>query len=76
MNDFIFKILEIPSFNTIKEDVVFSKTELPNLEILNKIGYVNLAAVKIAVKLLKSVPHDWWEVDPSGVVIDLIKKRS
>ena len=55
--------------------VVFSKTELPDLEILNKIGYVNLDAVKIAVKLLKSVPHDYWWKTYSGKIAEVCQRH-
>ncbi len=51
------KSLAIP-YNRIS--ILFSKTELPDIEILNKIGYVNLSAVHLAIHLLKNIPHDYW----------------
>ena len=51
------KSLSIP-YNRIS--VLYSKNPIPELDILNKIGYVNLSAVNLANILLEKVPHDYW----------------
>jgi hypothetical protein len=51
------KSLSIP-YNRIS--VLYSKNPIPELEILNKIGYVNLSGVNLANALLEKVPHDYW----------------
>lgn len=51
------KSLSIP-YNRIS--VLYSKNQIPELEILNKIGYVNLSGVNLANALLEKLPHDYW----------------
>jgi hypothetical protein len=51
------KSLSIP-YNRVS--ILYSKKEIPELEILNRIGYVNLAGVNLANILLEKVPHDYW----------------
>ena len=48
--------------------VLFSKRQIPQLEILNGIGYINLSAVNLAIALLKKVPHDYWWKTYSGKI--------
>jgi len=51
------KSLSIP-YNRIS--VLYSKNEIPELELLNKIGYVNLSGVNLANILLEKVPSTYW----------------
>lgn len=51
------KTLSIP-YNRI--GVCFSKTELKDLAILNKIGYVNLSGVKLATHIMNNLPSDYF----------------
>jgi hypothetical protein len=52
------KSLAIP-YNRIS--LLFSKKEIPSLVIMNKLGYVNLAGVKLATYLLENIdPNYWW----------------
>lgn len=53
------KTLSIP-YNRIS--LLFSKKEIPNLIIMNKLGYVNLSGVKLATHLLNNItPNYWWD---------------
>lgn len=45
-------------FNRIA--LLFSRREIPQLSILNNIGYVNLSAVNLASALVEQVPADYW----------------
>lgn len=51
------KSLSIP-YNRIS--LLYSKKEIPELEILNRIGYVNLSAVNLATTLLEKMPPTYW----------------
>lgn len=51
------KTLAIP-YNRIS--ILFSKKEIPEISLLNKLGYVNLAGVKIANQLLKHISLSYW----------------
>lgn len=53
------KTLAIP-YNRIS--ILFSKKELPDISLLNKLGYVNLSGVKLATAIMKKLPATyWWE---------------
>jgi len=53
------KTLSIP-YNRI--GLLFSKTEISPLSIMNSLGYVNLSGVKIATRIMEQLPVDyWWE---------------
>lgn len=53
------KSLAIP-YNRIS--LLFSKKEISNLTIMNKLGYVNLSGVKLATHLLENInPNYWWD---------------
>jgi hypothetical protein len=51
------KTLSIP-YNRIS--LLFSKNELPEYSLLNRLGYVNLAGVHIANKLIEQLPATYW----------------
>jgi hypothetical protein len=51
------KSFSIP-YNRIS--ILYSKKEIPELEILNGIGYVNLSAVNLAIALLEKMPATYW----------------
>jgi hypothetical protein len=51
------KSLSIP-YNRIS--LLYSKKEIPELEVLNWIGYVNLSGVNLATKLLEKMPLTYW----------------
>lgn len=53
------KTLAIP-YNRIS--ILFSKQELPDISLLNRLGYVNLSGVKLALEIMKRMPVSyWWE---------------
>jgi hypothetical protein len=53
------KSLAIP-YNRIS--VLFSKHRIPEIEILNQVGYVNLSGINLAIALLEKMPANyWWE---------------
>ena len=53
------KPLSVP-YNRIS--VLFSKNELPEYSLLNRLGYVNLAGVHIVNNLMQLIPANyWWE---------------
>jgi hypothetical protein len=53
------KTLSIP-YNRIS--ILFSKKELNDISLLNRLGYVNLSGVKLATEIMKKIPVTyWWE---------------
>lgn len=46
------------AFNRI--GVMFSGSELPSLDIMNKIGYINLSGVNAAIAVMKAIPVDYF----------------
>jgi hypothetical protein len=67
------KTLAIP-YNRI--GVCFSKTEIKDIDILNKIGYVNLSGVKLATHLMNNLPPDYfWNNYGGDRLLDLCKKH-
>ena len=46
------------SFNRIA--IMFSSSEIPGLEIMNKLGYVNLSGANAAIAIMKSIPVDYF----------------
>lgn len=66
------KMFSVP-FNRI--GLLFSKTEIPELTLLNKLGYVNLAGVKLINHIMSHLPLEyWWET--YGEKIDEICKTN
>jgi hypothetical protein len=51
------KSLSIP-YNRIS--ILYSKKEIPEIEILNNIGYINLSGVNLATALLEKMPQTYW----------------
>jgi hypothetical protein len=41
---------------------MFSSSEIPGLEIMNKIGYINLSGANAAIAVMKSIPVDYFYV--------------
>jgi hypothetical protein len=39
---------------------MFSSSEIPGLEIMNKLGYVNLSGANAAIAIMKSIPVDYF----------------
>jgi hypothetical protein len=67
------KTLAIP-YNRI--GVCFSKTEIKDIDILNKIGYVNLSGVKLATHIMNNLPPDYfWNKYGGDKLSDLCKKN-
>lgn len=48
------------AFNRIA--IMFSSTEIPGLEIMNKIGYINLSGANAAIAIMKSIPVDYFYI--------------
>lgn len=66
------KMLSIP-YNRI--GICFSKTEIKDISILNKIGYVNLSGVKLATHIMNHLPPDYfWNKYGGQRLTDLCKK--
>jgi hypothetical protein len=65
------KTLALP-YNRI--GLLFSKKPIPELAILDKVFYVNLAGVKLATKLLKNLSANYWW-DTYGNKLDTICNR-
>lgn len=51
------KTLAIP-YNRIS--ILFSKKEIPDISLLNKLGYVNLSGVRLANYLMEHIPATYW----------------
>lgn len=67
------KTLSIP-YNRI--GVCFSKTEIKDLDILNKIGYVNLSGVKLATHIMNNLsPSYFWDTYGSEHLDALCEKH-
>ena len=45
------------SFNRI--GIMFTNKDVPTLDIMNKIGYVNLSGAKAAIKMMRGIPCDY-----------------
>ncbi len=65
------KSFSIP-FNRIS--VLFSKQQIPEIEILNNIGYVNTSAINLANVLLDKVPADYWWSKYSSKLASICKR--
>jgi hypothetical protein len=65
------KTLAIP-YNRIS--LLFSKTEIPDLSIMNKIGYVNLSGARLANYLLENIPNDYYWNKYGCILDDLCTK--
>lgn len=56
--------------------VLYSKNPIPELEILNQLGYINSSGAMIATKILSSIhPQYWWDKYGHTVVADLCNKN-
>jgi hypothetical protein len=67
------KTLAIP-YNRIS--IMFSKTEIPEIALLNRLGYVNLAGVRLVNQLLDNISIDyWWETYGSNRLLDLCRQH-
>lgn len=62
------KTLSIP-YNRVA--VMFSRTEITECSILNKLGYVNLGGVRLVNRLLDKIPVDYWWNTYGGRLADL-----
>lgn len=62
------------SFNRIA--VLFSDTSIPGIDIMNKIGYVNLAGANAAMALMKSVPVDYFYKKYNSQYEDICKNHN
>lgn len=68
------KTLSIP-YNRI--GVCFSKTEIKDLDILNKIGYVNLSGVKLATHIMNNLsPNYFWDTYGGDKLSNLCNKHN
>lgn len=66
------KTLSIP-YNRIS--LLFSKTEIPSLSLMNSLGYVNLAGVKLTNHILSNFDISYWWDNYSEKLEDLCKKN-
>jgi hypothetical protein len=68
------KTLSIP-YNRI--GVCFSKTEIKDISMLNKMGYVNLSGVKLATHIMKHLPPSYfWDTYGDEKLNELCKKHN
>jgi hypothetical protein len=52
---------------------MFSKREIPSIDLLNKIGYVNLGGVNLASHIMDRLPINYWW-DKYGVAMQQLCK--
>jgi len=62
------------SYNRIA--LMFSDSEIPSLEIMNKIGYVNLAGANAAIAIMKSIPVDYFYINYKDQYEDICKSQN
>lgn len=60
------------SFNRIA--ILFSNVEIPGVEIMNKIGYVNLAGANAAINVMKSIPVDYFYSTYSNQYLEICQR--
>jgi histidinol-phosphate/aromatic aminotransferase/cobyric acid decarboxylase-like protein len=56
--------------------LMFSDFEIPSLEIMNKIGYVNLAGANAAIAIMKSIPADYFYINYKDQYEDICKSQN
>jgi len=67
------KTLAIP-YNRIS--ILFSKTEIESLAIMNKLGYVNLSGVRLVNHILDQLPANYWWDKYGPMLDDLCRKNN
>jgi len=65
--------LAIP-YNRIS--ILFSKTEIESLAIMNKLGYVNLSGVRLVNHILDQLPANYWWDKYGPMLDDLCRKNN
>ena len=67
------KTLAIP-YNRLS--VTFSRTAIPEIELLNKVGYINLAGVRLANHIMSKLPTTYWWDTYGSKLKDVCEKNN